>query len=344
MPTPALLDRELARAAAAESWGEIQDTFRNMVDVGVDLLARANQTVSGPAMQPRDFHVGILLLLRHLVEQLDAIDELFRAGCFHPARLQGRAIVETRVQMLYMAGRRAGYMESPLHPQGQPVAFLDPVPRDPASGRPLSGAALEAVQDRRARAYLVGDLRRQLELVNSLEASRAAELQMQRTGMASVPEEVTAPEIQEAVKRNQTVIEARLRDPDNDAVDQEFTRTRGRRPHDPSWYTLDDGPKSVRTLAGSVGDLYAYEIFYAEASLTMHGSDVQGQLTKGAAGEQQGLARLRAADDLSGLVVTILSQVAFAYELVILLIRPDEHENWKEWVRRWYSTVEGAFA
>lgn len=134
-----LLDRDLARQAIAGAAGGVLDVLRDVVDEGTSLIGHVVQTV-GAAAEPRPAHVGLVLLLRHAVEIADGVDELVRAGAVQPSLLQVRAILEARMQVLYMLCARNPVSPNPLGPREH-----DPVPREPA------GAALAGPRSRRFR-------------------------------------------------------------------------------------------------------------------------------------------------------------------------------------------------
>jgi hypothetical protein len=331
---PQLLDRERARATSAVVLVDILPNLTEIVDEGTNLLARLNQT-AGQQGRPRSLHTVLLLLLRHVVEQADAVDELVRAGCYLPARLQARSIVEAQMQMLYMVGRRNPFHASPL-PQG----VADPQPKD-AVGAPLSGQALDDALDLRAQIYLVAELRRRIAAAQALQLPTAQADSQRRTGSASVPAALADVNTQAGIAGEIAAMQALLGQPENAPADAALTAARtGRfRNFDPPWYALDSGPQSAAALARSVGDVTAYELFYSEASRTMHATDIEGQLVPKRSGGGKVLAPLRESEDLHHLLSVYITKVATAFEIAITEIRPGDRPQWQQWTQRWIEPL-----
>jgi hypothetical protein len=302
-----------------------------MVDEGSHLLARLNQTAAQGGA-PRDLHTGLLLLLRHIVEQADAVDELFRAGCYIPSRLQVRSILEAQMQMLFMAGRRNPFMPSPLQQRD-----VDPHPRD-SSGVPLSGAALDQALDNRGRAYLVAETRRRIMRAEKLLTPAASAAMARRTGTATLPSVVSDPTTQAGIAKEIASLQAELAEPVNAGLDAKFIQTRGKDQYDPPWYALEKGPRTAAALARSVGSVHAYEVFYSEASATMHATDVQSLIRKGASGGTV-LSPFREREDLAHLVSTFLFAMLTAYKIAIDSIRPSDAVLWQGWAKSWSDVL-----
>ena len=94
----------------------------------------------------RPSHVAPTLLPRHaLLGLANAADELYRAGCFQAALLQGRAM-EAHMRQLYILGARNPHTQNPLNPKDVNAVY-------PSRGRrPAGSVALREVQDRHGTA------------------------------------------------------------------------------------------------------------------------------------------------------------------------------------------------
>ncbi|HEX8696986.1 MAG TPA: hypothetical protein VF746_31500 [Longimicrobium sp.] len=331
-----LLDRDLARRAIASSAGGILDVLRDVVDEGTALLGRVVQTV-GAAGESRAGHVGLALLLRHAVEMADGVDELVRAGAVQPSLLQVRAILEARMQLLYVLGARNPVSPNPLGPRDH-----DPVPRD-RTGAALTGAALAQVQDSRGAAYFVAEIRRQLRRVESLDPAAMGDRLEELLGTRTVPSYITDPAVQAEATAGAASLRAILSEPAYAPANAEFDRMRGRSSHDVQWYSLWGGPRSVRALARSVGMAFQYDAMYAGSSRVTHGGDVLAQLGRKLAGGGRSVAPLRQPDRLRDVVASYVIHMLMLYRSVMEEVRPDELERvWPEWLRRWWPAAQAA--
>lgn len=330
---PSILQREKARSCTQENIGEVLNGFRDIVDEGTNLLARVNQTLVA-ANKPRPAHLALLLLFRHVVELADAVDELYRAGCFVPAGLQLRAIVEARMQMLYLLGRRVTIAANPLGPED-----VDPTPRD-AGGKPLVGSALKLEQDKRGLAYTVLDLRRQLHSAESHETAELTRRMQELTGRSTVPPNVTTAEVQAGLAAEIVRLKGELARPEFASINAEFERVRGNVTYDRKWYGLWKGPSSVNKLARSVGLAFDYETLYSVTSRTMHGTNYQAQIGPANASGDRAIGMLRQGKNLDEPINAFVLHMIQIYELVISELRPAEHEVWSHWVQRWKPLVQ----
>lgn len=329
-----LLDRDLARQAIASAAGGVLDVLRDVVDEGTSLIGRVVQTV-GAAGEPRSAHVGLVLLLRHAVEMADGVDELVRAGAVQPSLLQVRAILEARMQLLYMLCARNPASPNPLGPRDH-----DPVPRQPA-GAALAGAALAQVQDLRGAAYFVAEIRRQLQRVESLESAAIADRLEELLGTRTVPPYITDPAVQAEAAAGAAGLRAVLSEPAYAPANAEFDRARGRSSHDVHWYSLWGGPRSVRSLARSVGMAFQYDAMYAGSSRVTHGGDVFAQLGRERAAGGRSVAPLRQPDRFRDVVASYVIHMLMLYRSVMEEVRPDELERvWPDWYQRWWPAAQ----
>jgi hypothetical protein len=329
-PLPQLLDRELARAKAREIVGDLLETTEDMANEGTQLLGRLLSEAA--RVNPRRrFNSSLLLLLRHVIEHIDAVDELFKAGIFSPTSLHVRSILEARMQMLYMAGQRAEFRPSPLDPAQRNI---DPVPRD-ADGAALIGPALEAERERRGAAYIVADIRAQLAQAERYTTANVHDWLERMTGDASGPALVSDPSTQSQLQAEIVKLKNQLAEPENQPLDAAIAAARGRDKFDPPWYEIDGGPGSVRALAASVGLVGDYDMFYSPASVVMHAANVRGQLGTARDTGGHGPAPLRHAHFGAEVARTLIIHVVQIYRHVISELRPSDMAMWSEWTKRW---------
>lgn len=330
-PNSQLLNRDVARANAAHDAADILEVAQDIVNEGTQLLARLIM-VTGASADPRTFHSSLLLLLRHVVEHADAVDELLRAGIYAPAALHVRAILEAHMQMLYMAAERA-VSAPPLDPT---LNDVDPLPADSATGKPIAGDKLEELRNWRGQAYLIAEYRRQLDAAQRYQTMRAQPWLERITGKAGAgPAILSDPNSQSELRLIEARLNGILSTHDTQAIDAAFTAARGKRKFDPTWYELEKGPSSVRALAASVGLLGSYDLFYAPASAIMHAANVSGQLGPVRDNGTRTAAPLRTPHLALQTVSTFITEVLQVYYLVIRHIRPGDMPQFADWAKQW---------
>ena len=97
------------------------------------------------------------------------------------------------------------------------------------------------------------------------------------------------------------------------------------------WYSLFGGPKSVKDLAGSLGQLDDYLIFYREMSKTVHGTDLSGRLITAQDGTSTSVSAVRSPIGMPrtyALSIYIGSEVSKA---IMEHYRPDELTRLAKW-------------
>jgi hypothetical protein len=325
---PLILNRDEARGRAAVDTAALLGTVREMVDEGTQLLARllADAAKQNP---PRPLHTALLLLLRHIIENLDAVDELLRAGIVTPAALQCRAILEAHMQILFLSGQRTRQRAST---PGR--GHVHPVPCDTA-GKPLMGATLEEKRDERGLAYIVGEIRKRAAEADTFATAVVQPWFTAMTGGMNVPAPFTDPAFQQGLAAEATQLRSRLLSPEMQPIDAAFTKLRGRQPYDPNWYAIDGGPARVRQLADSVGLAASYELFYGDASDVMHGTNIGGQIGGAHPRGGQSVAPLRSAQMAGQVGRRAILDVIEVYQLVIAMIRPSDQAYLNPYVARW---------
>lgn len=332
-PNRNLLQRELSVEQARQDIGEVHNVVREMVDEGTQLLARLVM-VAAQQSQPRRYHTSLLLLLRHVLEHLDAVDELLRQGITVPAMLHVRAIIESHAQMLYMSAERESFSPSPID-----ATVPAPTPLDPKTGLPVVGVALEQLQDFRGGAYIVADLRRQVRESERLTIGTVEPWLAKMSGKATGPAMLHDADNQKQLQAEIAALKTRLADPENALVNAEFDATKKNAIYDPAWYALQGGPKKVYPLAKSVGLFGEYELFYSPASEVMHGQDVRGQLGGKRPEGGHSVGALRSGLRLELVVTKLVIEIVRIYHHVIQAMRPGDKPQWDEWVKRWTLIV-----
>jgi hypothetical protein len=333
-PNPQLLQRDLARAFAEANVGDVQHATRDMVDEGTQLLARL--LAEAARFNPRrHLHSALLLLLRHCIEQADAVDELMREGIFTPAALQVRSIIEAYMQMLYMTARRVEFAPSPLG-----ANHVDPVPMDPSTNLPVTGFALDAVKERRGAAYIVADVRKTRDFTHGLSTTQVTKWMLRATGSDAVPDMITDPAKQAGLAEELARHDATLASAEFCEINTAITAARGSRSYDLPWYAIDGGPTSARALSASVGAISLYDLFYTPASEVMHAQNIRRQLGDARDTGGHGPAPLRSAHTLgSGVVWKLFIAMAQVYRVAIQELRPSDMELWNQWAQRWFAVV-----
>ena len=97
------------------------------------------------------------------------------------------------------------------------------------------------------------------------------------------------------------------------------------------WYSLFGGPKSVKDLAGSLGQLDDYLIFYRQMSKTVHGTDLSGRLITAQDGTSTSVSPVRSPIGMPrsyALSICIGSEVSKA---IMEHYRQDELTRFTKW-------------
>jgi hypothetical protein len=334
MPSAAsILDRAAATAHVAHELAGTLDALRDIVDEGTNLLGRVNQTL-GNTGSARPMHRSLLLLFRHTIEMADAFAELVRIGAVTPAGLQMRAILEAHMQMLYLLGERSTVAANTLTPNDRPA-----VPVDPTTGAAAVGQSLNDLLDLRGLAYQVREVRRQVHQLQRYQGGELARWYSEVTGKSQPPATAAAPARQADVTTEIGRLRATLTRADLAPVDAEFTRVRRNAKHDLNWYSVFDGPRTVRDLSRTVGLAFQYDMLYAETSRTMHGTDVLGQLRPANAAGTQAIAPLRELGNAKSLINAFITHMLRIYALVIGELRPSDDIVHASWVQRWIQHI-----
>jgi hypothetical protein len=172
---------------------------------------------------------------------------------------------------------------------------------------------------RRARSWLCVYTHKRMQLYDLVEPDRVVP-RKKRKGEVLV-EPVTAREAKENLAKS-------LDDPDLAPIEQEYERVSQRR-KDPAWYSLFDGPSTLRDLAKQLGREDHYTHLYKHWSTYSHGGDASAGFTASSSG---GVAfnPLRSPENLISLADLAVHLQLDATNLLIQKYRPGEN------LRTWY--------
>jgi hypothetical protein len=182
-----------------------------------------------------------VMLFRHFLELADSIPHLIRVGIVDPCVVVQRAMLETLLAFEYM---------------------------------------LQADTKRRCFAYLVCELHRRLEVVDSWDPNTDAGKQALRAIKGDkYTVDVPLPALQEVSPRRDS-LRAQLQSPRYQEAETEYQRLKAMTKRRPKWFALFDGPHSIEDLAARVGSSGLYEVFYRLWSGVAHSTHiVEGRVT-----------------------------------------------------------------
>jgi hypothetical protein len=298
LPHLALLDREASRAAIRASIDNSTAMLTEIVNYGSQLFARANASANDAYMRlgdrdahlPKeaigDFHLPIMLLFLHAIEVTDAIEVLLAQSVVTPAELPLRALFESVIQLEWL---------------------------------------LQGDTARKSFAYQLFDVNNRLRFYRSLipstkegqelTAARLADHWVRDTSTATLGDPALA--IKELVPL--------LDKPGYRQAAAEYARARGTR-RVQNWFSLYDGPRTIKELATRVGRPMQYEIVYRQWSGSVHGAHLGQRVTKAG-----GIRAMRQASAFPTILMHTAVLSLTALDLLGNFYRPDEEAARAKW-------------
>lgn len=270
------------------TWGDLID---EIVSYGVEVFQWCNQAGS---KLPKDAPLPLLLLLRHVLEMLDAISILTRTRCAEPIKLNLRSLLEALLYIEYILEdkgqweRRAlSYILATKRTHHQQLQKFDP---NTAQGKQF----LEAVEkDKMASGYKLPELPKGFSEPSSLFSSeyyKDVEAEWQRM--------------------------------------KEERKKQGRTAHI-SWYSLFGGPKSLKELADKVRLTLLYETLYRFDSDYAHGGAILSYFRS--KGDQPAFVSLRHPRNLQNFVATSITLALRVYRIMLGFFDAEKLRMLEQW-------------
>ena len=207
---------------------------------GVEYLLRAMQLMAGVDFGDKLQYRGVVLMLaRHVAEEVDAASLLMKYGSTQPCKSHLRSAFEASIGTKYI---------------------------------------LETDHERRAICYFVNHIKEKLRVLNKCDPStqQGKQLRKQITdpiggGVLQDVEKLGYDFAKERAK-----YEGVLAKPEYVDVDTEWKAVKKASGRKPSWFSLFGGPRNVRELARHVGLEFFYEFLYSDWSGHIHaGGSIQ---------------------------------------------------------------------
>jgi hypothetical protein len=191
-------------------------------------------------------HSPVLMLIRHFCEQSDAVAVLATEGCAVPVKPMIRSAFEASLGVHYILEKDSG---------------------------------------RRGLAYLVAHTHRRIKLYRKLDptdqAGKELRTRIQNDPMStSVLQALPAFDFQKLIAR----LTGMLAKPPYDAIDREWTRRKKELKSEPSWFSLDNGPRTIQALALHLRKGGWYELLYSDWSDVVHAGSGMGSVAKNTSG------------------------------------------------------------
>jgi hypothetical protein len=243
----------------------------------------------------------LFMLVKHALDMADGVSLLVDHGCGIPAKLPLRSLFETHLGLRY-------------------IRMAD--------------------TENRAKAYQVAHAHEHMRNYR-LYDSTTPEGKAYREELKSDPNFPSVPNADTESRRRIAALTTMLKRPDFAAVEAEWIRTKGASKLDPHWYQLFNGPRNIKQLAKTTGNIGSYYLFYSAWSSTVHASDALQNLSKNHAGKAV-LRPLRYPVDLqlvTKLTVTYLLAVALELSQEYL---PDPVRN-AEFAKNYLQSIRSRY-
>ena len=242
------------------------------------------------------------VLLKQIVAMVDATEVLFAAGAGHAAFLPARAAFEASI-------------------------YLDWI--------------LAANSERRATCYVVGNFRDERLWVAKVTPGTAEHAGYDQI-MKSIGFDMQAqgPVLPTDAAAHLAEVNRILAQPALQAIDQEFSKLRGKRKRDVEWYQLD-GMASIRQVSEAVGRLAQYEVFYSKGSQITHTGSYKHQIRFKS--KEVRLLPVRHLASTYDLLACIVTAAFAAYRGVLGRYRPDELSAFsRKYTKDWRAPFQNA--
>ena len=286
-PYQPILDRAAAQRRAADVIAAASPLLRELVNVGTRLVQRFELEVD--ANDSGDH--AIVALYLHILEMTDAVEVLITAGSATPCEALLRSALEALFSLDYICEtdtdkRAAAWVVEYIHRRLETFARLDL--------RSYKGRSFR-------RAILQDPALRDLPLPAEVEGI----LQSERSRWDDL---LSQPQFREAEAEFQATLQR---------------QRAGGRYGGLDWYSLYNGPTSIRALADHLGRLPEYDLLYRAWSEIAHANDVSHHLLGISAqrGDFTGLRRTSEIADIAGYAERIFRD---ATRIVMHAFYPDD--------------------
>lgn len=232
MPTEPVFD-----LLPGERSDEVQRLLETLAD-GIAEVVRFGTHVfvwhSEASAGRRDEVVPVAMMLRHLLEMLDAVSALVRASIIEPAHLPLRSAFEAAVQIEWI---------------------------------------IQSDSDRRGMAFMVWHAHHRIKLYRQFDRAmqQGKELAAKLTGTVYDGIDASGKFDLPAARAN---MESVLIKPHYQEAAHEYHKLQKERKRSPQWFQLFGGPDSLEQLASRVGMPEWYQILYRQWSGVAHATDV----------------------------------------------------------------------
>lgn len=234
-----------------------------------------------------------VMLLRHFLETMDGISILINKGNAESSKILLRALFETMLL----------------------IEFL-----------------FEKDTLKRANAYIVSDIRRQIKAAKRLspdsQESKSVYTTFKSEGFSVFPDNSQILDINEFIASKEKLLNL----PDLEKINAEFEKLKRKGLKNPTWYNLNNGPKNIESLSAYLGQKTLYEILYRKWSGAVHGTDVyMGKIYPGEKDSTISIVQLRYIKDLPE-VVLYASLFSFKVFRVYITNRlPQSINEYQKW-------------
>jgi hypothetical protein len=239
------------------------------------------------------------MLSRLFCEQLDAVAILASQGCAEPMKPLIRSAFEASLGVQYI---------------------------------------LKKDSERRALAYQVAHVHRQLKLHRKLDPAEEAGRELRKSIQDdSIGNSVLDSLPQVDFRKIIGNLTGTLAKPAFEPIEREWVRTKKEVKGDPAWFALFGGPRTIRALACQLGKAFWYEFVYSDWSDVVHAGSGMSHVAKNTIAEldMAVIRPLRHPQGLQGLIVLV---TGMCLELTRLLLDKYGTETQRQEMRHYYMT------
>lgn len=292
-PVPGLISRSTPDNVQAVL-DQLADSLDDVVNFGTHVI----EWYEGPTEEGKDVAVPLLMLLRHMLELVDATSILIRSSAVEPSSVLLRSMFETKVYLAWL---------------------------------------LKEDTRRRSLGYLVCYVRKQIKAAARMDprTQQAKQLAKELEGTAAegIIDEVEAAGFDfDAIRKRK---ERALKQPHFEEILHEFEEAKARYSRkgkkDPPWHFLFGGKKSIEELAADVGMSDWYHLRYRGWSDIAHASEViQRKITAEDHGKAS-IEQMRSPIGVEDVYFYSATAAITVYRLILEKYAPEKVEELRKW-------------
>lgn len=295
LPNPSLFPQPALTPEAHQVLQSYSKLLSDVRNMGTHVIEWYQQAIAKKSSSVIDAYAPVLMSFRHVLEVTDGAVVLFESDAVEPIKLLARSLYESGLTIEYIS-------EENVERRG--MAFM-------------TCHVLERMKELK---LLISGTKERENFLKSLEKDELLQ------GL-DIPDS-------EGARHQVARFETMLKRDNYSAVVEEYERTRKKLNRWPSWYSLYDGPTSVKDLADALKRSALYHFYYRRYSGYVHGSDILvGKLVKDDSGKGAAIVQLRAPDSAHELVQFFTNITLHTFLCVLEKYAPQKKVEYGQWYR-----------